>query len=161
MRRLRRKRHHPDDEYKRTSNNWVLGVSCCRTFHAPAAFAAAAENAVPSAFAAYGHYLGLLLIVGSLATEKAILKPNISGDELMKLVIADLHGDDGRARFVHGVFTRDAIRKRVGVYSHEPIFWFKMFLFAVMGSSSLLSDDKGDNDVRGEAKEHGRKRDVH
>ena len=35
-------------------------------------------NAVPSAFAAYGHYLGLLLIVGSLATEKAILKPNMS-----------------------------------------------------------------------------------
>ena len=66
-----------------------LGFAAAALFHAPAAFAAMGENAVPSAFAAYGHYLGLLLIVGSLATEKAILKPNVTGDELMKLVIAD------------------------------------------------------------------------
>ncbi|CAL6444503.1 unnamed protein product [Bathycoccus prasinos] len=112
----------PTTNKKATTTTGCLGLAAAALFHAPAAFAAAAENAVPSAFAAYGHYLGLLLIVGSLATEKAILKPNMSGDELMKLVI--------------GFGVRH--RRRWEFYSHEPIFWFKMFLFAVMGSSSLF-----------------------
>lgn len=116
-----------------------LGFAAAALFHAPAAFASVAENAVPSAFAAYGHYLGLLLIVGSLATEKAILKPNVTGDELMKLVIADsVYGVAGVLVLYTGYLRVTQYGKGWEFYSHEPIFWFKMFLFAVMGSSSLF-----------------------
>jgi len=116
-----------------------LGFAAAALFHAPAAFAAMGENAVPSAFAAYGHYLGLLLIVGSLATEKAILKPNVTGDELMKLVIADsVYGVAGVLVLYTGYLRVTQYGKGWEFYSHEPIFWFKMFLFAVMGSSSLF-----------------------
>merc|ERR1712216_300545 len=146
---------------KATTTTGCLGLAAAALFHAPAAFAAAAENAVPSAFAAYGHYLGLLLIVGSLATEKAILKPNMSGDELKT-------GDCGfgvrhrrRARFVHGVFTRDAIRKRVGVLFARTDILVQDVLVRGDGVVEFVRDDKDGHDVRGEAKEHGRKRDVH
>lgn len=123
----------------KTTTTGCLGLAAAALFHAPAAFAAAAENAVPSAFAAYGHYLGLLLIVGSLATEKAILKPNMSGDELMKLVIADsVYGIAGVLVLYTGYLRVTQYGKGWEFYSHEPIFWFKMFLFAVMGSSSLF-----------------------
>ena len=116
-----------------------LGFAAAALFHAPAAFAAMGENAAPSAFAAYGHYLGLLLIVGSLATEKAILKPNVTGDELMKLVIADsVYGIAGVLVLYTGYLRVTQYGKGWEFYSHEPIFWFKMFLFAVMGSSSLF-----------------------
>ena len=129
----------PTTNTKATTTTGCLGLAAAALFHAPAAFAAAAENAVPSAFAAYGHYLGLLLIVGSLATEKAILKPNMSGDELMKLVIADsVYGIAGVLVLYTGYLRVTQYGKGWEFYSHEPIFWFKMFLFAVMGSSSLF-----------------------
>tara|TARA_B110000459_G_scaffold2632_1_gene2994 strand:- start:2805 stop:3788 length:984 start_codon:yes stop_codon:yes gene_type:complete len=129
----------PTTNKKATTTTGCLGLAAAALFHAPAAFAAAAENAVPSAFAAYGHYLGLLLIVGSLATEKAILKPNMSGDELMKLVIADsVYGIAGVLVLYTGYLRVTQYGKGWEFYSHEPIFWFKMFLFAVMGSSSLF-----------------------
>jgi putative membrane protein len=123
---------------KTTTTAATTGLAAAALFHSSPAFASAAD-AVPSAFAAYGHYLGLLLIVGSLATEKAILKPNMTGDELMKLVIADsVYGIAGVLVLYTGYLRVTQYGKGWEFYSHEPIFWFKMFLFAVMGSSSLF-----------------------
>ena len=126
------------EEQKMTTTAATTGLAAAALFHSSPAFASAAD-AVPSAFAAYGHYLGLLLIVGSLATEKAILKPNMTGDELMKLVIADsVYGIAGVLVLYTGYLRVTQYGKGWEFYSHEPIFWFKMFLFAVMGSSSLF-----------------------
>ncbi len=132
-----------DNNKKKKSSSSVLGAAATAAvfFQAQAspALASAAENAVPSALAAYGHYLGLFLIVGALATEKAVLKPNMSGDELMKLVIADsVYGLAGVLVLYTGYLRVTQYGKGWEFYSHEPIFWFKMFLFAVMGSSSLF-----------------------
>tara|TARA_B100000519_G_scaffold196079_1_gene201880 strand:+ start:869 stop:1768 length:900 start_codon:yes stop_codon:yes gene_type:complete len=132
-----------DNNEKKKSSSSVLGAAATAAvfFQAQAspALASAAENAVPSALAAYGHYLGLFLIVGALATEKAVLKPNMSGDELMKLVIADsVYGLAGVLVLYTGYLRVTQYGKGWEFYSHEPIFWFKMFLFAVMGSSSLF-----------------------
>merc|ERR1712216_1023262 len=132
-----------DENNNKKSSSSVLGAAATAAvfFQAQAspALASAAENAVPSALAAYGHYLGLFLIVGALATEKAVLKPNMSGDELMKLVIADsVYGLAGVLVLYTGYLRVTQYGKGWEFYSHEPIFWFKMFLFAVMGSSSLF-----------------------
>ena len=45
-------------------------------------------NAVPAAFAAYGHYLGLILVSFCLAAERLLVKPNMSAEDELKLVFA-------------------------------------------------------------------------
>ena len=53
----------------------------------PAEAAAAAPNALPSAFCAYGHYLGLILSVGALATERFTVKPEMTEEEEKRIAI--------------------------------------------------------------------------
>ena len=46
----------------------------------------ASVSPVASAFAAYGHYLGLVLIAATLTTEKFLIKPELTEEEAKKLV---------------------------------------------------------------------------
>lgn len=97
------------------------------------------SNALPSAFAAYGHYLGLVLISATLAAERLLIKPNMSEEDEKLLVYADsLYGISGVLVLITGYFRATQFGKGWEFYSHEPIFWVKMFLLAVMGSSSLF-----------------------
>ena len=105
--------------------------------------AQAAVNPVASAFAAYGHYLGLVLVVASLTTEKFLVKPELTEDEAQKLVIADsVYGIAGVLVLYTGYLRVTQYGKGWEYYAHEPIFWVKMGLFAVMGSSSLFCTTK-------------------
>ena len=105
--------------------------------------AQAAVNPVASAFAAYGHYLGLVLVVASLTTEKFLVKPELTEDEAQKLVIADsVYGVAGVPVLYTGYLRVTQYGKGWEYYAHEPIFWVKMGLFAVMGSSSLFCTTK-------------------
>jgi len=105
--------------------------------------AQAAVNPVASAFAAYGHYLGLVLVVASLTTEKFLVKPALTEDEAQKLVIADsVYGIAGVLVLYTGYLRVTQYGKGWEYYAHEPIFWVKMGLFAVMGSSSLFCTTK-------------------
>ena len=105
--------------------------------------AEAAVNPVASAFAAYGHYLGLVLVVASLTTEKFLVKPELTEDEAQKLVIADsVYGIAGVLVLYTGYLRVTQYGKGWEYYAHEPIFWVKMGLFAVMGSSSLFCTTK-------------------
>ena len=105
--------------------------------------AQAAVNPVASAFAAYGHYLGLVLVVASLTTEKFLVKPELTEDEAQKLVIADsVYGIAGVLVLYTGYLRVTQYGKGWEYYAHEPIFWVKMGLFAVMGSSSLFNTIK-------------------
>ena len=61
----------------------VVSGACC------AEAANAAVDPIASALAAYGHYLGLVLVVGALATEKWTVKANMSEEEEQRLVVAD------------------------------------------------------------------------
>jgi uncharacterized membrane protein len=98
---------------------------------------------VASAFAAYGHYLGLVLVVASLTTEKFLVKPELTEDEAQKLVIADsVYGIAGVLVLYTGYLRVTQYGKGWEYYAHEPIFWVKMGLFAVMGSSSLFCTTK-------------------
>jgi len=51
--------------------------------------AADISNSIQSAFAAYGHYLGLVLVTACLTAERLLIKPNMSSDDEKLLVIAD------------------------------------------------------------------------
>ena len=99
----------------------------------------AAVSPVASAFAAYGHYLGLVLIACSLTTEKFLIKPELTEEEAKTLVVADsVYGIAGVLVLYTGYLRVTQYGKGWEFYSHEPIFWVKMGLFAVMGSSSLF-----------------------
>lgn len=101
--------------------------------------AEAAVDPVASAFAAYGHYLGLVLVVGALTTERLTVKANMSEDEEQRLVIADsVYGIAGVLVLYTGYLRATEYGKGWEFYAHEPIFWVKMWLFTVMGSSSLF-----------------------
>ena len=103
----------------------------------------AAVSPVASAFAAYGHYLGLVLIACSLTTEKFLIKPELTEEEAKTLVVADsVYGIAGVLVLYTGYLRVTQYGKGWEFYSHEPIFWVKMGLFAVMGSSSLFCTTK-------------------
>ena len=96
-------------------------------------------TALNSAFAAYGHYLGLVLVSMSLISERLLIKPNMTQSEEDKVVIADsIYGIAGVLVLVSGYFRLTQYGKGWEFYSHEPIFWVKMLLFSIMGSSSLF-----------------------
>ena len=113
------------------------------TFFAMPEAAQAAVDPVASAFAAYGHYLGLVLVVASLTVEKMLIKPEMTEDEAQKLVVADsVYGVAGILVLYTGYLRVTQYGKGWDFYSHEPIFWVKMALFGVMGSSSLFNTIK-------------------
>ena len=100
---------------------------------------ATSPSALNSAFAAYGHYLGLILVGMSLVTERILIKPNMPQSEEDKVVIADsIYGIAGVLILVSGYFRLTQYGKGWEFYSHEPIFWVKVLLFSIMGSSSLF-----------------------
>jgi Predicted membrane protein (DUF2214) len=52
--------------------------------------AEAADTVVPSALWAYGHYLSMLVAMGSLVAERVLIRPQMSIDEEKALRLADL-----------------------------------------------------------------------
>ena len=96
-------------------------------------------SAVSSAFAAYGHYLGLVLVAMSLATERVLIKAGMSEEDEQVMTYADIvYGLAGTLVLATGYFRVVQFGKGWEFYSHEPIFWVKMLLFSIMGSSSLF-----------------------
>ena len=106
------------------------------------AFTAGAD-AIPSAVAAYGHYLGLVLVAMCLITERLLVKPGMSIKDEKTLVNVDIaYGLAGTMVLVSGYFRVTQYGKGWEFYAHEPIFWIKMTLFAIMGSASFFPTTK-------------------
>lgn len=101
--------------------------------------AATGTSQVASAFVAYGHYLSLFVMVGSLMFERLTIEPNMSKDTEKTLVFADaIYGASAVALLVSGYFRAVDYGKGWSFYSHEPIFWVKMIFFCILGSASLF-----------------------
>ena len=101
--------------------------------------ASPAANAVPSAFAAYGHYLALLLGTASLTAERLTIKPAMSVQEENVMAIADaVYGAAGLLLVVTGYLRVTQYGKGWEFYSHEPIFWLKLTLLSVAGAASFF-----------------------
>ena len=103
----------------------------------------AGTDAIPSALAAYSHYLGLVLVAMCLITERVLVKPGMSVQDEKTLGNVDiLYGLAGTLVLVSGYFRATQYGKGWEFYAHEPIFWLKMTLFSIMGSASFFPTTK-------------------
>ena len=93
---------------------------------------------IASAFAAYGHYLSLFIIVGCLVTERLTVKANMSDEEEDRLAIADTTLGLSGALLAYTGYIRATADwgKGFDYYAHEPIFWLKTFFVAIFGECS-------------------------
>ncbi len=101
--------------------------------------AAAAGDQIPSAIAAYGHYLSLLGLVGLITYERCNVEAGMSKEKEMNLAIADIGtGVCGVGILVSGYYRATQYGKGWDFYSHEPIFWLKMVFLCIFGAATLF-----------------------
>jgi len=106
----------------------------------PAEAADVAASPVMSAFVAYGHYLSFLLITICLMVERLTVKPGMSVDDEKLVANADIaYGLSGLFLVYTGYLRIAQYGKGFDFYSHEPLFWFKMIMVAVMGACSFFN----------------------
>ena len=111
---------------------WSIGAESAHAF-------TVSDSALPSAFVAYGHYLGLVLSVGCLVTEKLTVKAGMpEEDEKLLVKVDSVYGLAGLLVVVTGYFRVVAYGKGWDFYSHEPVFWLKLWLLSVMGAASFF-----------------------
>ena len=93
---------------------------------------------VKSALIAYIHYLSFMLCFGALVFERISLKSNPSREEAISMVIADVvYGIAGVALLISGIYRVIKFGQGSEFYTHNPIFWTKIVIFALVGSLSL------------------------
>jgi len=127
---------HPSFHLRRASTAVALSPAEAT----PALLAAATvPNAIPSAFAAYGHYLAVILSAASLTAERLTIKPYMSMAEERVMAIADaVYGAAGLLLVGTGYLRVTQYGKGWEFYQHEPIFWLKLTLLSVAGASSFF-----------------------
>lgn len=98
------------------------------------------NTAVPSALAAYGHYVALLGILGCTMAERLTIKPNMTPEEEDFIAGADIGlGVFGALIAYTGYLRAVAYEKGFDFYAHEPIFWLKVALVGVYGAASFFN----------------------
>ena len=98
------------------------------------------NNAVPSALAAYGHYLALIGILGCIMVERLTIKPNMSSEEEDLIAGADIGlGLFGVLIAYTGYLRAAQYEKGFDFYSHEPLFWLKIAFVGVFGAASFFN----------------------
>ena len=96
------------------------------------------NEASTSAFVAYIHYLGIILCFGALIFERITLKKNLSKNETIYIIIADLiYGIAGLAILITGILRVKYFGQGGDFYTSNPIFWIKVSLFIIVGLISL------------------------
>eukprot|EP00586_Coscinodiscus_wailesii_P013530 CAMPEP_0172515876 /NCGR_PEP_ID=MMETSP1066-20121228/271631_1 /TAXON_ID=671091 /ORGANISM="Coscinodiscus wailesii, Strain CCMP2513" /LENGTH=274 /DNA_ID=CAMNT_0013297113 /DNA_START=134 /DNA_END=958 /DNA_ORIENTATION=+ len=124
----------------------IISALSAATLTYPLTADAATGSAVSpaaSAFAAYGHFLSILLIVGALTVERLTIKPAMSDEEENRLAIADTTlGIAGALLAYTGYIRAVTYGKGWDFYSHEPIFWLKITFVAIFGAVSFFPTTK-------------------
>ena len=91
-----------------------------------------------SASVAYIHYLSFMLCFGALIYERILLKAGPNRQEAISMVIADIiYGIAGIALLISGIYRVIKFGQGSEFYTHNPIFWTKIIVFALVGSLSL------------------------
>ena len=95
-------------------------------------------DSVRSAFIAYIHYLGIILCFGALLYERIFLKVDLNKKEVINMIIADvIYGIAGLAILVTGILRVKYFGQGGEFYLSNPIFWFKVSLYVIVGLLSL------------------------
>ena len=95
-------------------------------------------DSVRSALVAYIHYLGIILCFGALLYERIFLKVDLNKKEVINMIIADvIYGIAGLAILVTGILRVKYFGQGGEFYLSNPIFWFKVSLYVIVGLLSL------------------------
>lgn len=98
------------------------------------------SNAVPSALAAYGHYVSLMGMLACVMIERLTIKPNMTEKEEDFLAAADIaFGVWGLLITYTGYLRATAYEKGFDFYSHEPLFWLKICFLGIFGACKTMS----------------------
>tara|TARA_Y100001933_G_C18817375_1_gene487674 strand:- start:337 stop:819 length:483 start_codon:yes stop_codon:yes gene_type:complete len=96
------------------------------------------NNVSRGALVAYVHYLGIILCFGALMFERIILKINLTKNETLSIIIADvIYGIAGVAILVTGILRVKYYGQGGAFYTSNPIFWVKISLYVLVGLISL------------------------
>mmetsp|Transcript_26080 Transcript_26080/g.32164 ORF Transcript_26080/g.32164 Transcript_26080/m.32164 type:complete len:277 (+) Transcript_26080:306-1136(+) len=130
----------PNYDQNNSVMNVITSIAAATTLALMPFPAEAASTAqIPSALAAYGHYLSLLLIVGCVTYERFTVEAGMSKEKETNLAIADISlGVAGVALLASGYYRTTAYGKGWDFYSHEPIFWLKMVFVCIFGAATLF-----------------------
>ncbi len=91
-----------------------------------------------SALVAYIHYLGIILCFASLLFERLTLKVNLTRNETISMIIADvIYGIAGLALLITGILRVKYFGQGGEFYTNNPIFWIKVTLYILVGLLSL------------------------
>lgn len=105
--------------------------------------AAGSPSPAISALVAYGHFGSLMTMVGCLVTERLTIKPNMSEVEEDRMAITDSIYGIASALIVYTGYLRvTEYGKGADFYLHNPIFWVKVNLLAIMGAASFFPTTK-------------------
>lgn len=112
-----------------------------------AAYAATGDSGngqLASALAAYGHYLSLFVMVGSVVTERLTVRPNMSDEEEDRLAIADTTYGVASLLLAYTGYLRCTADwgKGFDYYAHEPVFWLKILFVSIFGAVSFFPTTK-------------------
>ncbi len=96
------------------------------------------KEIVQSAGFAYIHYLSFMICFAALALERKLLKISPDRQETITMVIIDvIYGIAGIALLVSGILRVLYFGQGTQFYTHNPIFWWKVGVFIVVGTLSL------------------------
>ena len=96
------------------------------------------NDSTKSALVAYIHYLGIILCFASLLFERLTLKVNLTRNETISMIIADvIYGLAGIALLITGILRVKYFGQGGDFYTSNPIFWIKVTLYLIVGALSL------------------------
>ncbi len=96
------------------------------------------STSLRSALVAYIHYLGIILCFGALFYERTFLKVDLNKKEVINIIIADvIYGIAGLAILITGILRVKYFGQGGEFYLSNPIFWFKVSLYIIVGLLSL------------------------
>ncbi len=91
-----------------------------------------------SAFIAYLHYLCIVLCFGALLFERLRLKIDLSRDDAIAIILADIvYGLAGLIIIVTGILRVRYFGQGPEFYTQNPLFWFKVGSYIAIGLLSL------------------------
>ena len=93
---------------------------------------------IKNALIAYVHYLSFMVCFGALIFERISVKTAPNKKEAISMVVADIiYGIAGIALLISGIYRVIKFGQGSDFYTHNPIFWTKIIIFAIVGSLSL------------------------
>ena len=91
------------------------------------------------ALLAYAHFIAIFALAGLLAGELFLLRKNLPADLVRRVRVIDRgYGIAAGLVVLTGLARLNLGLKGAAFYTHNPVFWTKMALFAAVGLISIL-----------------------